>query len=449
LIVEIAGGQPVAPWRLGYVPSLNGNPTQPEDLEVIFPTAAEKSAEAPEGACRRILVVEALGGGHAIRVALRSGRVSGLLGVEVPELEIHDILTRLGLKFDSSEWNVPTFRPDLTREVDLIEEIARVIGMDAIPARTQARFAGASESDRAYDRAMMLRRAFVAQGLHEARSLTLVPLEPRGAAFTQTPLQRVKNPMIDDQVVLRPNLMHGLLEAVARNIRAGAKSLRLFEIGRTFSTVPPEEFSHAALVISGPVSERSWRAGEGREADLFDLKGLLAAVFGCDTTFETEENPALALSICIKVAGVRVGLAGQLWPADARALDATAPVLFAELDLAALALAEQKQAAGKFRDLPRFPATTRDIALLAPRDLTHERIVSVLHAEKEPLLAGVELFDVFADPTGAKIPADLRSLAYSLTYRSPDRTLTAEEVNTAHTKLKECLKTTLAVTLRE
>jgi phenylalanyl-tRNA synthetase beta subunit len=168
--------------------------------------------------------------------------------------------------------------------------------MDAIPGAHPGALCRASESDRAYDRAMMLRRAFVAQGLHEARSLTLVPSEPRGAAFTQTPLQRVKNPMIDDPGGAPPNLMHGLLEAIARNIRAGAKSLRLFEIGRTFSTVPPEEFSHAALVIQRP-SEPSARGAreKGREADLFDLKGLLAAVFWSDTTFETEENPALAL----------------------------------------------------------------------------------------------------------------------------------------------------------
>jgi phenylalanyl-tRNA synthetase beta chain len=395
---------------------------------------------------------EQLLNGTAPSISLRTERVGRLLGMEVSEERIEQILSGFGLKKVANGWQPPSWRPDLTREVDLIEEIARVIGMDAIPARTQARFAGASESDRAYDRAMVLRRAFVAQGLHEARSLTLIPAESRGAAFTQTApgtLQRVKNPMIDDQVVLRPNLMHGLLEAVARNIRAGAKSVRLFEIGRTFSTMLPEEFSHAALVISGPVSERSWRAGEGRDADLFDLKGILAAVFGTEATFEAEENPALALSIGIKVAGECVGLAGQLWPADTRALDATAPVLIAELDLAALAVAEQKKAAGKYRDVPRFPATARDIALLAPRDLTHERIVSVLHGEKEPLLAGIELFDVFADPTGAKIPADQRSLAYSLTYRSPERTLTAEEVNAAHTRLKERLKSTLAVTLRE
>src|SRR4029453_8436191 len=109
-----------------------------------------------------------------------------------------------------------------------------------------ARFLPASAGDRAYDRAMDLRRAFVAQGLHEARSLTLVPTEPLGLAATQTSiecLQRVKNPMIDDQVVLRPNLMHGLLSAVRDNIRAGAKRVRFFEIGRVFRTREPEEFS--------------------------------------------------------------------------------------------------------------------------------------------------------------------------------------------------------------
>ncbi|MEO7319232.1 MAG: hypothetical protein ABIZ56_09615, partial [Chthoniobacteraceae bacterium] len=297
-----------------------------------------------------------------------------------------------------------------------------------------------------------LRRAFVAQGLHEARSLTLVPAEPRGAAFTQTAvgtMQRVKNPMIDDQVVLRPNLMHGLLSAVASNVRAGAKSIRLFEIGRTFSTIPPEEFSHAAFVLSGPVSERSWRAGEGRDADLFDLKGVVTAVLGGGATFAPEENPALALSISIKVAGQPVGLAGQLWPADARALDAAAPVLFAELDLAALVKAQGTDAAKKYREIPRFPATARDIAMLAPIALAHEQVAATLAKANEPLLTGVELFDVFTDPTGVKVPADKKSVAYSLTYRAADRTLTAEEVNAAHAKLKERLMAELGVSLRE
>ncbi len=385
------------------------------------------------------------------RVALRKERVDAILGVEIAAARIVEILKGFGLEESEQGWLVPSFRRDLAREIDLIEEIARVVGMEIIPAKTQARFAPASETDRAYDRAMTLRRACVAQGFHEARSLTLVPAQPLGLALTQTSagdLQRVKNPMIDDQVVLRPNLLHGLLTAVRENVRAGAKSVRLFEIGRVFSTQEPEDSSHLAMVLSGPVSERSWRAGEGSDADLFQLKGLLAEVLDAETTFEPHENPALALSLLVKIGGEPVGRAGQLWPADARALDTTAPVLFAEFDLGALAQ-PANAAAKRYREIPRFPATVRDIALLAPRDLSHASIERVLRAANQPLLASIELFDLFTDPTGAKLPADKKSLAYSLTYRAPDRTLTADEVNAAHGQLKERLKAELAVTFRE
>jgi phenylalanyl-tRNA synthetase beta chain len=375
--------------------------------------------------------------------------VAALLGLEVPGSEIDSILTGFGLAKTDAGWEVPSFRPDLTREVDLIEEIARVIGLDAIPARVQAEFAPASDTDRAYDRAMMLRRALTAHSFAEARTLTLIGEKTPGLALTRTDaenLRRVKNPMNDEQAILRPGLLPGLLQALGGNARIGAKTVRLFEIGRVFSALPPEESTHLALVLSGPLAERSWRGGEGAEADLFHLKGIVAAVLGADTTFAPDANPALALALAVQVGGQPVGFAGQLWPKDARALDATAPVLFAEIDLGALPAAST---AGRYREIPRFPATARDIALLAPLTLAHAEIESVLQKASEPLLAGVELFDVFTDATGAKIPADKKSLAYSLTYRSPERTLTADEVNTAHAKLKDRLRTQLAVSLRE
>ncbi len=382
-------------------------------------------------------------------VALRPERVAALLGVEVPGSEIASILTGFGLAQTDAGWEIPSFRPDLTREVDLIEEIARVIGLDAIPARVQAQFAAASDTDRAYDRAMTLRRALTAQGFAEARTLTLIGEKTPGLALTGTDaenLRRVKNPMNDEQAILRPSLLPGLLQALGGNARIGAKTVRLFEIGRVFSALPPEETTHLALVLSGPLTERSWRGGECAEADLFHLKGIVAALLGADTTFAPDANPALALALAVQVGGRPVGFAGQLWPKDARALDATAPVLFAEIDLGAMPTAST---AGRYREIPRFPATARDIALLAPLTLAHAEIEAVLQKASEPLLAGVELFDVFTDPTGAKIPADKKSLAYSLTYRSPERTLTADEVNTAHAKLKDRLKTQLAVSLRE
>jgi len=481
LILEVAGGREIEPFRLGEPGPWHDANFPPVNYQVYFPgVPGPENDEAPlEGANGRIFV-SSLGEDWHCSIELRADRIERLLGRPVaPELA-HDILERLGLRLENGHWRVPSFRSDLWREVDLIEEIARVIGMDVIPARVQARFAPASASDSAYDRAMELRRALVAQGLHEARSLTLVPAEPRGLAFTlkaASSLLRVRNPMIEEQVVLRPNLLHGLLNAVSANLRAGAKSVRLFEIGRVFSADGPqpvilseaeagaggrsavegpgtsgthhrkEETSHASVVLTGPIHGSDWRGSQTRAADLYDLKGILTAALGPETRFAPDNNPALALSLTVKAGDVIVGVAGQLWPADARALDATAPVLFAALDLDALA--EAGSAGKKYREIARFPSVTRDIALLAPLTLPHETIASTLTSAQETLLAGVELFDVFADPSGAKIPPDRRSLAYSLTYRSAERTLTSEEVNAAHGRLKERLKSELGVSLRE
>ncbi len=426
-IVEVAGGA-VASSSLGY----SHDDARPDDAEIIV------NFDVPT---------------FCSHVPFRHERCRELLGTEIPDARMDSILAGFGLEKSGDEWRIPSWRGgDLWREVDLIEEIARVIGMDAIPPRTTARFAAASGTDRNYDRAMALRRAFAAQGLHEARSITLVPAQPLGLGCTQVAaddLLRVKNPMNDEQVVLRPNLLHGLLTAVRDNIRAGAGGTRLFEIGRVFNRQRPEEFLHAAFVLSGSLGVRNWRAGEGRSADIFDVKAILASVLGDGATFEPEENPALALSLAVKVNGKPVGFAGQLWPAEARALDSTAPVLFAALDLTALWKAAAPDTAKKYREIPRFPATSRDIALLAPLTLSHDAIAAVLAQAKESLLAGVELFDVFTDATGAKVRADKKSLAYSLTYRSAERTLTADEVNAAHARLKERLTKELAVVLRE
>jgi phenylalanyl-tRNA synthetase beta chain len=124
-------------------------------------------------------------------------------------------------------------------------------------------------------------------------------------------------------------------------------------------------------------------------------------------------------------------------------------VLFGEILLDVLNGTARATDAKKYRHIPRFPSTTRDIAMLVPIDLPHGRIAAILSTANEPLLESFALFDVFADPTGAKLPPDKKSLAYSLTYRAPDRTLTADEVNAAHARLKDRLKAEAAVQLRE
>jgi phenylalanyl-tRNA synthetase beta chain len=381
-------------------------------------------------------------------VPLRLERVGALLGAAVPEARISQILGALGLSKSDGGWDVPTHRSDLTREVDLIEEIARIVGIEYFPASTRAHFSHASPADAQYDRLMSLRRAAVGQGLFEARSLTLVSERMALSPFVQVPLQRVKNPLNEDQVVLRPALVPGLIEAAARNARSGVKQVRLFEVGRVFSAEGTEERTHLGVVLAGAAASPSWRCATAPDVDLFDLKGVLSAVLGKTVEFApAAATGSLGLAVRVLVDGVDAGIAGQLRPSEAKALDLGGALLAAEIDLDAQL--SRPAAAARFQELPRFPHTTRDIALVAPLELPHGRVVEVLESGQEPLLQGVTLFDVFTDPTGVRVPAGAKSLGYSLTYRSAERTLTAEEVNSAHARLKQLLAAELGVQPRE
>ena len=381
-----------------------------------------------------------------LTVPFRLERCRAVLGADVSEETVDRILTGFGLVKEANGWRVPSFRQDLTREIDLIEEIARVIGIEAVPAREQTRFTDSSPADKRHDQAMRLRRMLAAPGLgfHEARSLTLIS-EKALVTFPVEGVRRVRNPLNEEQVILRPSLIPGLLESLTRNLRAGVRDLRHFEVGRIFRAEAREERTSLALVLCGAANPSSWRDTKPRIADFFDLKGMLAAL-NLGVTFEPTTHPVLALAVELRRGDAVVGLAGQLLPGRARELDATAPVFVAEIDLD---LFEASPSAKRFVELPKFPAVTRDIAMVAPASVPHGKIEAVLRNADEPLLVDVELFDVFTDPTGVKIPADQKSVAYALTYRSAERTLTADEVAQAHNRLKERLKAELSVSFRE
>ena len=430
------------------------------DSSYRFERGVDPAGVLPASARAVQLILEVAGGeadpvagaaGSAPRfepvVPFRLERCRAVLGADVPAETVDRILTSFGLRKTETGWQAPSFRQDLTREIDLIEEIARVIGIEAVPAREQTRFTDSSPADKRHDQAMRLRRALAAPGLgfHEARSLTLIS-EKALAAFPVEGVLRVRNPLNEEQVILRPSLLPGLLESLTRNLRAGVRDLRLFEVGRVFRADAREERTSLALVLSGNAAPASWRDAKPRSADFFDLKGVLAALNLDGITFVPAKHPALALAVEIRRGNTAVGLAGQLLPARARELDATAPVLVAEIDLD---LFEPAPAARRFAELPKFPAVTRDIALLAPAEVPHGAIEAVLQSANEPLLVGVELFDIFTDPSGQRIPAGQKSVAYALTYRSTERTLTAEEVAEAHQRLKERLKAELSVSFRE
>ena len=385
-------------------------------------------------------------------VKLYPERAARLLGADLSAEQMHDILTGLGLKnIDRDLWQIPTYRADLERHVDLVEEIARVYGIDKIPPRARAVFVQPSEEDARYDAYLRLRRQLVSQGYDDCLTIKLIAesqLEDdlcRLRLGGQTRAVPLEKPLSQDHATLRPSVLPGLLQVAERNIRHGATSLKFFEIGTVFSKheKSPEvlESEQLGLVLAGDMTQRSWH-GEARQADIYDLSGLLESLFhsASKTSFSLcpLQLDRLLIGAEIFLGKTIIGRLGQVLPARARAMGWDRPVYVAEIDLAkAIRPRVEKK---HVREPPRFPAVTRDIALEVPAHLPNADLATFFHRQAEPLLVGLELFDLFSDPTGEKLPADRKSLAYTLTYRAPDRTLKSEEVDRAHARIVHALK---------
>jgi phenylalanyl-tRNA synthetase beta chain len=379
-------------------------------------------------------------------VTLRHERVRSLLGLELAQADIESSLARVGLlERDGSRWQVPGYRRELLREADLIEEVARVVGIEKIPSRTQAMFAAGSDADAAYDFAMELRRKLAGMGFHEARTSTLVS-NADVAHFGDA--VALKNPFGDDQSQLRNSLVPGLLAALRRNLDQGAKTIPLFEVGRIFRQ--SGESASLAIVVTGDRAANDWRGSNNRSWDIFDLIGAIRQLTGVreeDIAPEKNPQPPFGAVADISINGKKIGRAGQLHPGQARQLGAAAPILIAEFDLdewRRLAAANVCVSA-----LPKFPGSARDIAFLAPLSLAYGDVRTAIQALNEPLLESLSLFDLFTDPKGEKIPADKKSLAISLTFRSAERTLTTEEINAATDRIKAALRDKVGVDFRE
>lgn len=380
-------------------------------------------------------------------VSLRNDRCRQLLGASISDQRIHEILSGLGLQSGpANEWKIPSFRADLTREVDLIEEIARVHGIQNIPATSGGFAAPVSDVDRLYDFQISLKRVLTARGFSEARTLSLRPANET-ALRTEAAL-RVRNPLTEDQTWFRESLVAGLLTVAEFNQRMGASSIRLVETGRVFQKTESSsiEISTLGLLVTGQETQSDWRK-TSQPLDFFALKADVSNLVAAPLEFTASAHPAAVLAADISIGGKKIGWIGQLQPALVRDSGLKTPVYVAEIDLAGLLGA--LPATRHFSTLPKYPAVTRDIAMLAPQTLIHTEIEAALLGANDPLLRDVSIFDLFTDATGSKIPADKKSLAYSLTYRADDRTLTQDEVNTAHTRLKNRLVEACGVTLRE
>lgn len=356
-------------------------------------------------------------------------RCRALLGCDIADGEIEAILQRLGLARTGQQWTVPGFRPDLTREVDLIEEVIRLAGIERVPSRLRGFPADSTAADMRHDNAEKLRERLRAQGFGEARTSHFVSREALAKAGVDADgAVAIRNPLGADHALLRPVLLAGLLDVLGRNMRHGGKSVRFFELGPIFGRGANEEQTALALISTG----------EG--SDLRSLKGAFSAAFG-----PLEFTPDAGLALQISGRGVS-GSIRRLPRVLAEAQDAKAPVYFAEAVIDGWL--ESAAPAVRVQALPKFPSVERDLSLILPKATRYAAIENVLLSAKAPHLRSVGLKDIFADPSGIKLPAGQCSVTVTLTFRDEGRTLTAIEVDRALDALRDHAKAELGAAFR-
>ncbi len=395
-------------------------------------------------------------------ITLRHRKTDELLGVRIPAAEQDRYLERLDLAIiepapvcDESRVTVrvPTFRVDLKREADLIEEVGRLHGIDQIPSAPPRGVIGSNPFDSVFDQLGEARQIMTGLGLHEAQGQTLIG-EAAAGLLVETPeaLVFAENPLSSEMNVLRPSLLPGLLDALRHNSSRREHNVGLFEIGRVFSHAPgrPREQRRIAVALTGERESLFWSGDQrGQKCDIYDLKGLVEEFIermGLRAAAWTSRPAGDRLyleSASLQLGSQRVGECGQLAPALARQYDLRDAVFLAELDLDFILT--RRNRAKTFKALPAMPSVRRDLAMVLPESVTHEAVLTLIRQMKSPILETAEIFDVFR---GQNVPAGHKSVAYAFVYRHADRTLTDTEVNAEQLRVTQRLQSDLGAQIR-
>ena len=380
-------------------------------------------------------------------IELRHSRLTALLGADIEQSETVDILTRLGCDVEDASGilsvTVPTYRPDLEREIDLVEEVLRIWGMARVPATLPAgrgRVGGLTRAQRWRERIGATLRSC---GLNETMTYSFsdpADVERLGHELESDEARvELLNPMSGEQSVLRRSVLPGLLRSISYNQNRGVEDVHLYEIGSTFRTTEGRKQPHERTVVAG-VLAGSWHRPGWNDAppalDFFDGKGVieqLAREVGLGSVrLRAAELPHLqpGRSAEVLLGEEVIGWLGEVHPLVLQAFEVEPTVTAFELALAPLV--RDAKDVKPFSDVPRFPGVELDVAIVVPEDVTVERIEESILAAKVKLLESVRLFDVYR---GAGVAAGSKSMAFALVYRAPDRTLSAEEIEKTHARL--------------
>jgi phenylalanyl-tRNA synthetase beta chain len=398
----------------------------------------------PLGAARGAKLIQAWAGGSVLRgvaeagssperrwVSMRPARASMLLGYPVSQPDARAVFDRLGLTHradeDRVDVEVPGYRFDIDREVDLIEEVARIQGYDRIGTVLPSAPGGGGLPE-GYSFRGRVRDALVRAGLREVRLVPFVS-EADLALNGDADGIRVANPLQAEEGFMRTRLTPGLLHAVAANQAHGARTVALFETGTVFRLAGEvQERPKVAFAISGATDEGWWSRERG--FDVFDARGVLEALMDelGVTSWVLGDSPGELFhpgrSATITLDGAPAGVLGELHPRMAERLEITGRVAVAELELEALMAAAG--ATFTLREIPRFPPVRRDLAFVVPVDAPAGDVGAALREAGGDLVASCRLFDVFS---GRPLPEGTKSLAFALDLRATDRTLTGDEAD--------------------
>ncbi len=378
-------------------------------------------------------------------IELRHGRIGRMLGLEIPESDVERILKGLGFQIirTNAGWDVeaPTFRVDVLREIDLIEEIARHYGYDRLPAAFPPLSAPPSASDPRIGRDRLVRSILLAAGCSEALTFSFIDAGAAAPFAEEREIVPIGNPLSAQFSVLRPSLLPGLLASVAHNRHRERTEVRLFELGACMTRAG--EARRVAVALTGAGGHVHWSATH-RPVDFFDVKGLVEAVAGALRVGVTVDAASLPSHLVrgraasVSVDGYAIGSLGMLAPAivASAGLSPAEDVYVAELDLDALA-ASRPAAPLTVNPLPRYPSIARDISIVIDETLPAETVRGTIRAVAPETLESVREFDRYQ---GKGVPEGRVSLSWRLTFRSLERTLTDAEVETAMKTILDALK---------
>lgn len=383
-------------------------------------------------------------------VLLRESQIEKLLGVAIDPVTVERVLEGLGFWVVTHQhgWlcTAPSWRFDMGLEVDLIEELARIIGYDAVPSQ---RITADLIPTPVPETRRLLRNAkneLVARGYYEAVTFSFVGPEIQGYFDPELTPVPLRNPISADLAVMRTSLIPGLVKAIAHNTSRQQSRVRLFETGLKFLPADQvEQVPMLALALSGFRDAEGW-SSEKCAADFYDLKGtveaLLANLRG-RIAFEPRVFPGLhdGQSAAILLDGQEVGRIGAIHPMVRKAMGVPANTVVAELEQSVVT----EVAMPAYQDISKYPETRRDLALLADELVSSGEVMSLVRAAAGPLMTRLDLFDVYQ---GTGLPDGKKSLAIGLTFQDQSRTLDETEVSGAVDQVLKTLKSKLDIELR-